>query len=306
MFGGNSNWRGPIWVSVNTLIIRALMHYFAYYGDNFKIECPTGSGKFMNLFEVAQEIVNRLARIFLRDGSGRRPVFGGSERFQRDPYWRDHLLFYVVGLIASLRPALMICSGRCWKACRTSFSRLVGRASYRPPLDPSQFGIHRESSLSRGLAEKSLRGIGKRVGELTILHELADMAIEGNANRREFGKLNVPPADLNPVIGQTRHAEHAARRFLGEPQRAAPATQGGSNAGLGVISTTEWPLLWTRAEQPSAYGRTGAHGFGPISRGAAPAQSGHLCLFPSTDFYENDSTGFALAETQRTPLRSVA
>jgi hypothetical protein len=94
MFGGNSNWRGPIWVPVNTLIIRALMHYFAYYGDNFKIECPTGSGKLMNLFEVAQEIVNRLARIFLRDETGRRPVFGGSERFQRDPYWRDHLLFY--------------------------------------------------------------------------------------------------------------------------------------------------------------------------------------------------------------------
>jgi hypothetical protein len=77
--------------------------------------------------------------------------------------------------------------------------------------------IRRESSLSRGLAEKSLRGIGKRVGELTVLHELADMAIEGSANRREFGKLNVPPADLNPVIGQTRHSEHAARRFLGEP-----------------------------------------------------------------------------------------
>jgi hypothetical protein len=94
MFGGNSNWRGPIWVPVNTLIIRALMHYFAYYGDNFKIECPTGSGKLMNLFEVAQEIVNRLAAIFLRDGTGRRPVFGGAEKFQRDPYWRDHLLFY--------------------------------------------------------------------------------------------------------------------------------------------------------------------------------------------------------------------
>ena len=94
MFGGNSNWRGPIWVPVNTLIIRALMHYFAYYGDNFKIECPTGSGRLMNLFEVAQEITNRLARIFLRDETGRRPVFGGSEKFQRDPYWRDHLLFY--------------------------------------------------------------------------------------------------------------------------------------------------------------------------------------------------------------------
>ncbi len=94
MFGGNSNWRGPIWMPVNALIIRALMHYFSYYGDNFKIECPTGSGKLMNLFEVAREIANRLTRIFLRDESGRRPVFGGAEKFQSDPYWRDHLLFY--------------------------------------------------------------------------------------------------------------------------------------------------------------------------------------------------------------------
>jgi Glycosyl hydrolase family 63 C-terminal domain len=94
MFGGNSNWRGPIWVPVNALIIRGLMHYFTYYGDNFKIECPTGSGKLMNLVEVGEEIANRLARIFLRDETGRRPVFGGAEKFQRDPHWRDHLLFY--------------------------------------------------------------------------------------------------------------------------------------------------------------------------------------------------------------------
>ena len=94
MFGGNSNWRGPIWMPVNALIIRALMHYFSYYGDNFKIECPTGSGNLMNLFEVAHEIVNRLTRIFLHDENGRRPVFGGAEKFQRDPYWRDNLLFY--------------------------------------------------------------------------------------------------------------------------------------------------------------------------------------------------------------------
>jgi hypothetical protein len=94
MFGGNSNWRGPIWMPVNALIIRALMHYFAYYGDNFKIECPTGSGNLMNLFEVAREITNRLTRIFLRDESGQRPVFGGAEKFQRDPHWRDNLLFY--------------------------------------------------------------------------------------------------------------------------------------------------------------------------------------------------------------------
>jgi hypothetical protein len=94
MFGRNSNWRGPIWMPVNALIIRALLHYFSYYGESFKIECPTGSGNLMNLFEVAREIANRLTRIFLRDETGQRPVFGGSAKFQRDPYWRDHLLFY--------------------------------------------------------------------------------------------------------------------------------------------------------------------------------------------------------------------
>jgi hypothetical protein len=94
MFGGNSNWRGPIWMPVNALIIRSLLHYYAYYGDNFKIECPTGSGNLMNLFEVAHEIANRLTRILLRNETGRRPVFGGAEKLQRDPFWRDNLLFY--------------------------------------------------------------------------------------------------------------------------------------------------------------------------------------------------------------------
>ena len=74
MFGGNSNWRGPIWMPVNALIIRALLTYYLYYGDSFKIECPTGSGRMMNLFEVGREIANRLTKIFLRDESGRRPV----------------------------------------------------------------------------------------------------------------------------------------------------------------------------------------------------------------------------------------
>jgi len=94
MFGGNSNWRGPIWMPVNALLIRALLSYYLYYGDAFKIECPTGSGNLMNLFEVAREISNRLTRIFVRDESGRRPVFGGTEKFQTDPYWKDHILFY--------------------------------------------------------------------------------------------------------------------------------------------------------------------------------------------------------------------
>jgi hypothetical protein len=94
MFGGNSNWRGPIWMPVNALLIRALLQYYLYYGNNFRIECPTGSGNLMNLFDVAREIATRLTRIFLRDQSGRRPVFGGAEKFQSDPYWRDHVLFY--------------------------------------------------------------------------------------------------------------------------------------------------------------------------------------------------------------------
>ncbi|MCE9604919.1 MAG: glucosidase [Planctomycetia bacterium] len=94
MFGGNSNWRGPVWMPVNAMIIRALLQYYLYYGDNFKIECPTGSGNLMNLFEVSKELADRLTRIFLRDESGRRPVYGGTEKFQSDPHWRDHLQFF--------------------------------------------------------------------------------------------------------------------------------------------------------------------------------------------------------------------
>ena len=93
MFGGNSNWRGPIWLPVNILILRGLLQFYLYYGDNFKIECPTGSGQMMNLFEVTMDIARRLTRIFLRDEKGRRPVYGGSEKFQSDPHWRDYVLF---------------------------------------------------------------------------------------------------------------------------------------------------------------------------------------------------------------------
>jgi hypothetical protein len=95
MFGGNSNWRGPIWVPVNALLIRALLQLYTYYGDDFTVELPTGSGNQVTLFVVAQEIADRLARIFLRDEqTGLRPVYGASEPFQSDPHWRDHLLFY--------------------------------------------------------------------------------------------------------------------------------------------------------------------------------------------------------------------
>jgi hypothetical protein len=94
MFGGNSNWRGPIWMPVNTLIIRALLQYYVYYGDDFKVECPTGSGRQMTLYQVAEEISRRLASIFKRDAHGNRPVYGGTRMFQDDPHWRDLILFY--------------------------------------------------------------------------------------------------------------------------------------------------------------------------------------------------------------------
>ena len=94
MFGGNSNWRGPVWMPVNALMIKSLLMLFQYYGDSFKVECPTGSGVEKNLFEVAEEISNRLAGIFRLDAKGRRPVFGDTEKFQTDPHWKDYLLFY--------------------------------------------------------------------------------------------------------------------------------------------------------------------------------------------------------------------
>ncbi|MFM0491139.1 MGH1-like glycoside hydrolase domain-containing protein [Paraburkholderia graminis] len=94
MFGGNSNWRGPVWMPVNLLIVRALVNLYSFFGDDFKVECPTGSGQQMTLFEVAQEIVRRLTGTFLRNAEGKRPVYGGTEKFQSDPHWRDLILFY--------------------------------------------------------------------------------------------------------------------------------------------------------------------------------------------------------------------
>jgi len=94
MFGGNSNWRGPVWMPVNGLLIRALLNLYQFYGDDFKVECPTGSGKYMTLYEVAKELARRLSSIFLRDASGKRPVYGGTSKFQNDPHWKDYILLY--------------------------------------------------------------------------------------------------------------------------------------------------------------------------------------------------------------------
>jgi hypothetical protein len=93
-FGGNSNWRGPVWFPINYLVIEALQVFHYYYGDEFKMEFPTGSGNWLNLWDVAMELSHRLMALFLRDADGRRAFFGGEERFQTDPLWRDHVLFY--------------------------------------------------------------------------------------------------------------------------------------------------------------------------------------------------------------------
>jgi hypothetical protein len=94
MFGGNSNWRGPIWMPVNALILRALLHYYTYYGNEFTVECPTGSGHQMNLYQVAEEISRRLTSIFLKGKDGHRPVNGGAQKLQEDPHWRDYIQFF--------------------------------------------------------------------------------------------------------------------------------------------------------------------------------------------------------------------
>lgn len=94
LFGGNSNWRGPIWFPTNVLLIEALYKFHRYFGDDFKVEFPTGSGKFLTLLEISTELCKRLIRIFIRNEEGSRPIYGGMEKFQQDPYWRDLILFH--------------------------------------------------------------------------------------------------------------------------------------------------------------------------------------------------------------------
>ena len=94
LFGGNSNWRGPIWFPVNFLIIESLQRFHHYYGDDFKIEYPTNSGKYFTINEIADELSKRLAKIFLKDKNGNRPVFGVNQKFQKDNHFKDNILFY--------------------------------------------------------------------------------------------------------------------------------------------------------------------------------------------------------------------
>jgi hypothetical protein len=141
MFGGNSNWRGPVWMPVNVLLIRGLLNLYGFYGNDFTVECPTGSGNRMNLFEVAQEISRRLSGIFLRDTSGRRPVYGASAKFQNDPHWRDLILFYEyfhgdngAGLGASHQTG--------WTGLVAVLLDLFGRVSAEDSLKDTKATIH--------------------------------------------------------------------------------------------------------------------------------------------------------------------
>jgi hypothetical protein len=140
-FGGNSNWRGPVWMPVNVLLIRALLSFYLYYGDNFKVECPTGSGRRMNLFEVARDIADRLTSIFLRDASGLRPVYGGTQKFQTDPNWRDYILFYEyfhgdngAGIGASHQTG--------WTGCIAPLIDLFGRLDSKEFLAAGKLGAY--------------------------------------------------------------------------------------------------------------------------------------------------------------------
>jgi hypothetical protein len=94
LFGGNSNWRGPVWFPINYLLIEALQKFHHYYGDDFLVECPTASGQMLTLWQVSRELSRRLVHIFLRGPDGRRPVFGGTDLFHHDPRWRDFIPFH--------------------------------------------------------------------------------------------------------------------------------------------------------------------------------------------------------------------
>ena len=124
MFGGNSNWRGPVWMPVNALIIRALLNLYNFYGDEFKVQCPTGSGRYMTLFEVAQEISRRLASSFLRDDKGRRPVYGGTAKFQNDPHWRDLILSTSISMETTERVSAPVTrrAGQVWSRAYSTCS----------------------------------------------------------------------------------------------------------------------------------------------------------------------------------------
>jgi hypothetical protein len=145
IFGGNSNWRGPIWFPVNYLLVEALERYHHFYGDSLKVELPTGSGHRVTLKQAARELSTRLARIFLREGSGTRPCHGLDQRFASDPHWRDLVLFHEYfhgetgcGLGASHQTG--------WTALAVRFVETVAKARSRVIGSERSHGVHAESA----------------------------------------------------------------------------------------------------------------------------------------------------------------
>ena len=189
MFGGNSNWRGPVWMPVNALIVRALVNLYGFYGDEFKVECPTGSGQHMTLFEVAQEIVRRLTGTFLRDANGKRPVYGGTAKFQDDPHWRDLILFYEyfhgdngAGLGASHQTG--------WTALVAPLLDLFGRVDAKALLE-SEKGAD-------GQGHQGTGGRRKRLSDGRLI------------SRKPLGGISAE--DICPMSGNLRHRSGGWRR----------------------------------------------------------------------------------------------
>ena len=201
MFGGNSNWRGPVWMPVNALIIRALLNLYNFYGDEFKVQCPTGSGRYMTLFEVTQEISRRLTGTFLREPSthssssgqdGRRPVYGGTAKFQNDPHWRDLILFYEyfhgdngAGLGASHQTGwtgLVARLTRSVRPHRGQRSRVGSRTSYLP----NDTGAGRRRKDGRALRSE-YAGSWQSCALPNQHPRLADRAISRSGQARDAG-----------------------------------------------------------------------------------------------------------------------
>ncbi len=143
LFGGNSNWRGPVWFPVNYLLIESLQRFHSYYGDDFKVECPVGSGKLLHLGEVAAELARRLSRLFLPDANGHRPAIGDSVVEQTDPYFRDNLQFYEFfdgdtgrGLGAAHQTGWTGLVALVLQMCPQSFAAASATESKRPKLSP--------------------------------------------------------------------------------------------------------------------------------------------------------------------------
>jgi hypothetical protein len=143
MFGGNTNWRGPIWFPLNIVVIRALLNFYLYYGDTFRVEFPTGSHNLMNLFDISKNIAHRLTGIFLPDVDGRRPVYGCYEKFQNDPHWRDYINFFEyfhadtgVGLGASHHTG--------WTGLLPALIQFFGRTDSKSLLATGKLGVFHE------------------------------------------------------------------------------------------------------------------------------------------------------------------